>query len=206
MSVIIKEHHNEIVRRLKRKAILSHGVWFLLVLILLVYPYILKVEKELITEAYSVAKAEFDAVLAKQELLTILRSKPLTVGQALDLVDVAMNQKSVPIPMVLAVIANESEFEPGAVSRKGARGLMQNMPESFRVYSKNPLLNKPTQMYDPALSVESGLSHLGSLYRIYGNWKTALRAYNGGKGNAENKALDGYANAVIAQASRYEKR
>ena len=206
MSVIMQATHNEIVRRLKRRAVLSHGVWFLLVLVLLIYPYILTIGEELTTEAYTVAKKEFDAVLAKQELLAMLRSRPLSVGQSLDICDVVMRQKSVPIPVVLGVIAQESEFKTGAVSEKGARGLMQVKERTFYAYSKNPLLSGPRHIQDPVLNLEAGINYLGDMIRIYKDIKIALRAYYGGPSNAKNKALDSYANAVLKKAERFERR
>lgn len=206
MSVILIDKHHKVIKRLKRKFLIINALWFIVVLALFFSPYILNLQKILLTEAYSIMKSEFDSILQRQELLSILRSKSFTVGQALDVVDVVMTQKQVPVSIVLAVISQESEFKPGAISAKGARGLMQVMPSTFTNYSANPLLAQQHQIQDPVLNMRAGISFLGDMYRIYGDWKKALRAYQAGPDNANNKVYDWYANGVLGKAERYERR
>ncbi len=61
-------------------------------------------------------------------MLSMLRTRPLTIGQAMDIADAVIQQNNVPIEVVFAVMKQESEFTPEAVSEKGAKGLMQVMP------------------------------------------------------------------------------
>ena len=77
--------------------------------------------------------------------------------------------------LVKAVIKVESDFNPRALSRAGAQGLMQLMPETSRDL-------KVSDPYNPHESIEGGVRHLRSLLDYFKNdVKLALAAYNAGK-------------------------
>lgn len=77
--------------------------------------------------------------------------------------------------LVKAVIRAESGFQPRAVSRKGARGLMQLMPETA-------LLHGVRNIHEPSQNIEGGVQHLRMLLDRYGgNVPLALAAYNAGE-------------------------
>ena len=81
--------------------------------------------------------------------------------------------------LVRALVKVESNFNPHAVSRKGAMGLMQLMPATARMYDvRNP--------FDAAQNVDAGVRHLKGLAgKFSGDVPLSLAAYNAGQGAVE---------------------
>lgn len=76
--------------------------------------------------------------------------------------------------LLRAVIVVESGFDPAAVSRAGARGLMQLMPATARSYGVS-------DVFDPAQNIHGGARLLRDLLKRYANdLELALAAYNAG--------------------------
>ncbi len=75
--------------------------------------------------------------------------------------------------LVRAVIQVESDFDPMCVSRKGARGLMQLMPETARHYGV-------TEVHDPDQNIRAGILHLRVMLEMFSDLPRALAAYNAG--------------------------
>lgn len=91
--------------------------------------------------------------------------------------------ESVPIELIYAIMRQESEFQPWATSRVGARGLMQVMPETAREVCSTRKVAAPNlkQMYRPEISVLHGAWHLEDLMkRLGGRLPLVIGAYNAG--------------------------
>ena len=81
--------------------------------------------------------------------------------------------------LVAAVVQVESSFNPRAVSRKGAHGLMQLLPATARRFG----LQRRKDLFDPAKNLEAGIRYLKWLSeRFSGDAARVLAAYNAGEG------------------------
>lgn len=81
------------------------------------------------------------------------------------------------VRLVHAVIEQESNYQPRARSKKGARGLMQLMPATARQYGVR-------NSYDPKSNLEAGVRHLKDLLTRL-DLPVALAAYNAGEGTIQ---------------------
>lgn len=95
----------------------------------------------------------------------------------------------VPVPLIKAIIAQESSFRPNAYRAEVAigdasRGLMQILLSTAKGEGYTGIGGDPTQgtgLFNPATNIEFGTSYLASqLQRTGGNVRDAISAYNGG--------------------------
>jgi hypothetical protein len=85
-------------------------------------------------------------------------------------------QYSVDPRLVHAIITVESNFDPRAVSRAGAQGLMQLMPDTAARY-------RVVNPFDPQANLEGGMRYLRDLLLMFpGDLRHVLAAYNAGEG------------------------
>lgn len=102
----------------------------------------------------------------------------------------AAREFDLPAPLVRSVVWAESKFDSRALSKKGARGLMQLMPETFEMCADDLGLGE-RDAFDPKTSLRCGCYYLSlMLKRFDGDMTAALAAYNAGEANAR-KFLDG---------------
>ena len=121
----------------------------------------------------------------------------------------------VPEYIVYATVKVESDFDSGAVSSKGAIGLMQITPDTFdwlQLLMREELDQR--MLYDPETNIKYGTYLLSYLYDQFGNWETVHAAYNAGmtrvKGwlnNAEYSDGDGtLKNIPFEETREYVKK
>jgi hypothetical protein len=97
-----------------------------------------------------------------------------TIGEIMAQIDEVAARHHVPPRLVAAVIAVESEFNPRAVSRRGARGLMQLMPATAAHLDVE-------DSFDTRKNIEGGVRHLRVLMdRYHNDLPLVLAAYNAG--------------------------
>ena len=142
------------------------------------------------------------------------RSKPLALtsskgrlGRWRDLVKAAAERYKLPEGLLLAVMAIESNYDPSALSEKGAMGLMQLMPATAKdMYVANA--------WDPAQNIDGGARYLRVLANLYdGDVPKTLAAYNAGpeavrraKGVPNIPETQQYVRKVIALYQAFRER
>ena len=79
--------------------------------------------------------------------------------------------------LIHAVVTVESAYNPTAISKKGAAGLMQLMPETAQRYGV-------ADRFDPVQNLHGGARYLNDLLKMFnGNLSLTLAAYNAGENN-----------------------
>jgi transglycosylase-like protein with SLT domain len=120
--------------------------------------------------------AEEVVAIEPEEVFTPGPPKPPITAAApfREIVEAAAARYGVDADLIASVIAVESNFDPKAISRKNARGLMQLLPETAtRLGVKN--------IFDPQENIDAGTRYLRDLLQRYKNdLVLALAAYNAG--------------------------
>jgi len=113
---------------------------------------------------------------------------PSTFREAVD--QIAERHKLPPL-LVHSVIKVESNYNPNAISSKGAEGLMQLIPSTARRFGVS-------NSFNPVENVEGGARYLRYLLDLYkGDYRLALAAYNAGEGAvAKHGGVPPYAETV----------
>ncbi|HXA55934.1 MAG TPA: lytic transglycosylase domain-containing protein [Candidatus Acidoferrum sp.] len=132
-----------------------------------------------ITLNFQGGSAQIDAndlvsVEPEDQFQSVAQAPPPETGPFDDLIHAAALKNGLDEKLIRHVIAEESNFNPRAVSRKRAQGLMQLLPETAARYAV-------ADVFDPAQNIEAGARYLKDLLvRYSGNLTLALAAYNAG--------------------------
>lgn len=109
-----------------------------------------------------------------EEVFTAIAQPPAEKPPYQELIHSAAQRCGLDADLIASVIAVESNFDPRAVSKRNARGLMQLLPETAqRLGAKD--------VFDPRENIEAGTRYLKELLQKYNNnLALALAAYNAG--------------------------
>lgn len=123
------------------------------------------VRKEETTPAATRAAGMPQVLLPREEV--IRRFAPL--------IESASRTHGVDVALVHAVISAESGYNPMAVSKAGARGIMQLMPDTASRFGVRDIM-------DPVENIQGGVKYLRELMTLFnGNMELAVAAYNAGE-------------------------
>jgi len=95
--------------------------------------------------------------------------------------------------LVASLIRQESEFNPNAVSRANAAGLMQLLPKVGKTMAKQQKIRhfNPSQLFTPGLNMQLGTRYFRSMVDKFGALEYALAAYNAGDDRVKDWLSDG---------------
>ncbi len=125
-------------------------------------------------------KVEIPLILPKESLVSIEKQKPFSVNlkrskQYYPIITKAAARYEVDPNLIKAIIMVESSYNPRAVSRVGAKGLMQLMPRTARAMGVE-------DCFDPEHNINGGVRYFKWLLTKFdGNIELSLAAYNAGR-------------------------
>jgi len=129
--------------------------------------------------SYIEVQIDFQPVVVSSKYRLKGMNQSYTQGDYAELVQEASQRYRIPQPLIYAVIQAESNFDPNAVSKSGAQGLMQLMPGTA---AEMGIANS----FDPAQNIMGGSQYLSKLIAMFdGNQRLALAGYNAGPGNVK---------------------
>lgn len=142
-----------------------------------------------------------------------------------DLVEKYAEENKLDKSLVFAVIKCESSFDKNAVSKIGAKGLMQITDETYEwiCFKHGESINNANELFDPETNIKAGCRLLSRHLDEFKSVKTALAAYHAGRGitntwlkdkrySSDGVSLDkipyseteGYVDKVITTVEKYK--
>jgi len=154
-----------------------HGAWITgCLLVLLASPVLADIYMYIDSQGVM----HFTNVPTSSDYQIYIKERPKRRGGGMDAnrfdryIDEAAGLHGLDSPLIKAVIRAESAFNPKAVSKKGALGLMQIMPENLKAFE----VHDP---FDPWQNIMGGARYLKALIKRFdGQLPLALAAYNAG--------------------------
>ena len=155
-------------------------------------------------KGYIEVEIKYEPIVVAHRYRSMIAANQYTSNNIEDLIKHYSKHYVLDENLVRAVIRCESNFNPYAVSRAGARGLMQLMPETAAEMGV-------TDIFDPAQNIAGGTQYLAKMLNLFdNNVQLALAAYNAGPNAvAKHKGIPPYAEtkqyvkSVTAYAAKY---
>ena len=135
-------------------------------------------------------------VTPEEKLTFIPRYSGPNKSKYLPMAEAAALRYGIPSDLFKRLVQQESAWNQGAKSHKGAIGLAQLMPGTAEYLGVNP--------YDAYENLDGGARYLAEQYRKFGSWRLALAAYNAGPKAVEKyngvppyKETQNYVNVIL---------
>jgi soluble lytic murein transglycosylase-like protein len=147
-----------------------------------------------LTNVPSNPRAKYVMILREKR---VIFSRKIDITQYDKMISKAASKFGLDAALIKAVIKAESNFNHQAVSRAGAKGLMQLMPQTASAL-------KVDDVFHPGDNIDGGARYLSYLLKLYrGNVTLALAAYNAGEGAV---AKYGYSIPPYRETQNYVRR
>jgi soluble lytic murein transglycosylase-like protein len=115
-----------------------------------------------------------------EEIFVAAPRLPITKAPYGELIQSAAKKYGVDEDLLFSVITAESNFNPRAISRRGACGLMQLLPSTAKRFGVN-------NIFDPGENIDAGTHYLRDLMALYqGDLALTLAAFNAGPGAVQH--------------------
>ncbi|MEM9716234.1 MAG: lytic transglycosylase domain-containing protein [Pseudomonadota bacterium] len=111
-------------------------------------------------------------VMPQDSITFIPRYTGPNKSKYLPMAEAAAQRHGIPTDLFKRLVQQESAWNQGAKSHKGAIGLAQLMPGTAEYLGVNP--------HDAYENLDGGARYLAEQYRRFGSWRLALAAYNAG--------------------------
>ncbi len=132
--------------------------------------------RSVVSAAPKMSRAFVPAPFSSADASAAAAQMPVSANTLAELIDAIAEANHVEAPLVHSVIKAESNYNPAAISPKGAEGLMQLIPSTAHRFGVSNSFNAQE-------NVEGGVKYLKYLIELYQNdYEKVIAAYNAGEG------------------------